>query len=53
MSNLLSKAEFAEADVTFDETLEYNYLFLLMTLQWNGLAVVSRVRMDKEGTKAY
>ena len=55
MSRLLSKAEFAEADITFNETFEYKYLFHLAvfddtTMEW---AVVSRVRMDKEGTKAY
>ena len=55
MSKLLSKAEFAEADITFNETYEYHYLFNLavfddITMEW---AVVSRVRMDKEGTKAY
>jgi len=55
MSKLLSEAEFAEADITFNETYEYPYLFNLAvfddtTMEW---AVVSRVRMDKEGTKAY
>ena len=55
MSKLLSKAEFAEADITFNETYKYRYLFNLAvfddtTMEW---AVVSRVRMDKEGTKAH
>jgi len=55
MSKLLSEAKFTEADITFNETYEYPYLFNLAvfddtTMEW---AVVSRVRMDKEGTKAY
>ena len=53
MSNPLCKAECAEVDLIFDETFEYNYLFLLMTYTTMELAFVSRVRMDKEGTKAY
>ena len=28
-SKLLSKAEFSEADITFNETFEYKYLFHL------------------------
>ena len=51
MSKLLSKAEFAEADITFNETFEYKYLFHSAvfddtTMEW---AIVSRVSMDKEG----
>ena len=55
MSSILGKAEFVEADITFNESREYPYLFNLVafedtTLEWT---IVSRVRMDKEGAKAH
>ena len=55
MSSLLARAEFVEADITFNGSREYPYLFNLVafddrTLAW---AVVSRVRLDKQGAKAY
>ena len=40
MSKLLSKPEFAEADITFNETIEYKYLF--------HLAVFDDTTMDCE-----
>ena len=44
-----------EADITYNETNEYKYLFNIAafnetTMEWT---VVSRVRMDKEGGNAY
>ena len=55
MLRILSKSEFVEADVTFNETREFPYLFNMVafgdvTMEW---AVVSRVRLDKEGAKAH
>jgi len=54
MSKILSEAEFAEADM-FNETYECPYLSNLAVFDDTAMewAVVSRVRMDKEGTKAY
>ena len=55
MSEVLSKAEFIEADITFNETKEYPYLFNVVafndtTMEWT---VVSRVRMNKQNHQAY
>ena len=55
MSKVLSKAEFIEADITFNETKEYPYLFNVVafndtTMEW---IVVSRVRMNKQDHQAY
>ena len=55
MSEVLSKAEFIEADITFNETKEYPYLFNVVafndtTMEWT---VVSRVRMNKQNHEAY
>ena len=55
MSEVLSKAEFIEADITFNETKEYPYFFNVVvfndtTMEWT---VVSRVRMNKQGHQAY
>ena len=54
MSSLLARAEFVEADITSNESREYPYLFNSVafddrTLEW---AVVSRVRLDKQGAKS-
>ena len=54
-SKLLSHSEFVEADITYNESCEYPYLFNLVafddiTMEW---PVVSRVCMNKEGAKAY
>ena len=55
MSQLLANSEFIEADITFNETKEYPYLFNIVafdevTMQWT---IVSRVRMDKQGQRAH
>ena len=55
MAEVLSKAEFIEADITFNETKEYPYLFNVvafneLTMEW---MVVSRVRMNQQDHKAY
>ena len=55
MASVLSQAEFVEADITYNETKEYKYLFNLVafndvTMEW---IVVSRVRMDCQGADAY
>ena len=55
MSEVLSKAEFIEADITFNETKEYPYLFNVVafndtTMEW---IVVSRVRMNKQDHQAH
>ena len=55
MSELLANSEFIEADITYNETKEYPYLFNVVafddiTMQWT---IVSRVRMDKQGKNAY
>ncbi len=52
MCSLLAKAEFIEANITYNE---YKYLlniaaFDKTTMEW---AAVSRVRMDKEGGNGY
>ena len=55
MSEILSKAEFIEADITYNETKEYPYLFNAAafnetTMDW---IVVSRVRLTKQDHSAY
>ena len=50
MCSLLAESEFVEADVTYNETREYPYLFNMVafnyvTMDW---VVVSRVRMNKQ-----
>jgi len=55
MSEILLKAEFIEADITFNETKEYPYLFNAAafndtTMDW---VVVSRVRLTKQDHSAY
>ena len=55
MSEILSKAEFIETDITYNETKEYPYLFNAatfneMTMDW---VVVSRVRLTKQDHQAY
>ena len=55
MSSILAESEFIEADITYNETKEYPYLFNVVafndvTLDW---VVVSRVRMDKQDGNAY
>ena len=54
MSEILSKAEFNEADITYSETKEYPYLFNAAafnetTMDW---VVVSRVRLTKQDHSA-
>ena len=55
MSEVPSKAEFIEADITFNETKEYPYLFNVVAfndtiMEW---IVVSRVRMNKQDHRAH
>lgn len=52
---VLSTAEFTECDLTYNESIEYPYLFNAVafnddTMEW---VVVARVRLDKEGAKGY
>ena len=52
---VLSTAEFIECDLTYNESIEYRYLFNAVafnddTMEW---VVVARVRLDKEGSKGY
>ena len=52
---VLSTAEFIECDLTYNESIEYRYLFNAVafnddTMEW---VVVVRVRLDKEGAKGY
>ena len=55
MSETLSKAEFIEADITYNETKEYPCLlnaatFNETTMDW---VVLSRVRLTKQDYSAY
>ena len=55
MCSLLAKSEFVEADITFNETREYPYLFNMVafnyvTMDW---VVVSRIRMNKQDAAAH
>ena len=55
MCSLLAKSEFVEADIAFNETREYPYLFNLMafnyvTIDW---VVVSRICMNKQDATAH
>ena len=55
MCSLLAESEFVEADVTYNKTREYPYLFNMVafnyvTMDW---VVVSRVRMNKQDAAAY
>ena len=55
MCQLLSTSDFVEADITFNESLEYPYLFNMVafdevTMEWS---IVSRIRMDKQDANAH
>ena len=55
MSSLLAESEFVEADITYNKTREYPYLFNMVafsyvTMDW---VIVSRVRMTKQDASAY
>ena len=55
MCDILGSADFLEADVTYNENTEYNYLFNLAalnstTMEW---MVVARTRMTSESAEAY
>ena len=55
MSSLLAKSEFVEANITYNETREYPYLFNMVafnyvTMDW---VVVSHVRTNKQDAIAY
>ena len=55
MSSLLAESEFVEADITYNKTREYPYLFNMVafsyiTMDW---VVVNRVRMNKQDASAY
>ena len=54
-SKILSTAEFIECDLTYNESIEYPYLFNAVAfnddiMEW---VVVARVRLDREGAKGY
>ena len=55
MSEILSKAEFIEADITYNETKEYPYLFNAAAFNETPMdwIVVSRVRLTKQDHSAY
>lgn len=55
MSTLLSKAQFIEADITYNETIEYPYLFNITAFDYTMMewVVVCRVRMNKQDSSAY
>ena len=55
MSEILSKAESVEADITYNETKEYPYLFNAAAFNETAMdwVVVSRVRMTKQDHSAY
>ena len=55
MCQLLSTSDFVEAEITFNESLEYPYLFNMVafdevTMEWT---TVSHIRMDKQDTTAH
>ena len=55
MCQVLSTSDFVEADITFNESLEYPYLFNMVafdevTMEWT---TVSRNRMDKQDAIAH
>ena len=55
MSDLLARSKFVEADITYNENLEYKYLFNMAafnesTMRW---MVVSRVRLNSQSSLAY
>ena len=55
MSSLLANSEFVEADITYNETRQYRYLFNIVAFNYTTMdwVVVSRVRMDKQDTNVY
>ena len=55
MRQILYTSEFVETDITFNESLEYPYLFNMVafdevTMEWT---IVSRIRMDKQDANAH
>ena len=55
MCQVLSTSDFVEVDITFNESLEYPYLFNMVafdevTMEWT---TVSRIRMDKQDAIAH
>ena len=55
MCEVLAQAEFIEADITYNETKEYPYLFNAATFNETTMdwIVVSRVRLTKQDHQAY
>lgn len=55
MCSLLAESEFIEADITYNETREYRYLFNMVAFNYTTMdwMVVSRIRMDKQDANAY
>ena len=55
MCSLLAESEFIEADITYNESREYRYLFNAVTFNYTTMdwMVVSRVRMDQQTAAAY
>ena len=55
MTDLLSKSEFVEADITYNETREYPYLFNMVAFNYTTMSwmVVSRVRLTRQTADAY
>ena len=55
MTEILSKSEFVEADITYNETREYPYLFNMVAFNYTTMdwVVVSRVRLTRQTAEAY
>ena len=55
MTDLLSKSDFVEADITYNETREYPYLFNMVAFNYTTMdwMVVSRVRLTRQTADAY
>ena len=55
MTDLLSKSDFVEADIMYNETREYPYLFNMVAFNYTTMdwMVVSRVRLTRQTADAY
>ena len=55
MAEILSKSEFVEADITYNETREYPYLFNMVAFNYTTMdwMVISRVRLTRQNSEAY
>ena len=55
MNEILAQSEFIEADITYNETKEYPYLFNMVSFNYTTMdwMVVSRVRLSRQNADAY